>query len=120
MSSPSKIIDKVVSQDKKKQDKTLREFADAFINKLPQEDIDSVSSGELAEIIKQHWALGKARKKGDIKINVTDLTLTTKQGGRPKTVIDVVCDDMAFTINSVAAELTRRGYKMKQIGRAHV
>lgn len=87
-------------------------FSKAFLRKLPEEDIKGQSARDLSLVVSDLLLLKKRHKEGEIKVDVK-LRLTEKSGKpRSYTIICVVCDDMAFTINSIVSELTHRGYQM--------
>ena len=117
MPSHKDLLEKIIATDKTFQDKDIQSFAESFMSKLPEGDVSGMSSDEMAAVIKDHWELSKKRKLGEAKLEIklAQFSKNNSAKGRSKTrtatVISIVCDDMAFTINSIASELMRESFK---------
>ncbi len=88
---------------------------DAFAAHVPREDADMIDPQMLAETVRTHMAMAGARKPGAPAIEISLRTHDSDESWElGSTVIDIVNDDMAFLVDSVAALLTRK-YKLIHI-----
>jgi glutamate dehydrogenase len=87
-----------------------KDFVAKFFANASGEDLETMDVITLQRTARHHWDMMHARKKNKAQIRVHSPSLT--KGGWPlnRTIIDFVDDDMAFQIDSITAELTRRGY----------
>lgn len=76
-----------------------------FFAKVPAEDRILLSDADRKAVAKLHGGMAERRKgnKGLVEIAVMG------SGPKSRTVIDIVNDDMAFLVDSVAAEIVRHG-----------
>lgn len=86
----------------------LKTFASRFFARTDTSDLDLFTPEALTAILKRHWSWGKERKTGATVLNVA--TTAPHEGKTAWTAIDIIGDDMAFLIDSVAAEINRQGY----------
>ncbi len=85
------------------------EFVRQYFHWVPAQDLRDRDPSDLAGAVLGHWALTARRRPGEAKVRVLDPE-TEPQGWRsPYTVIEVVCDDMPFLVDSVTMELVREG-----------
>ena len=78
----------------------------ALAARVPREDLEQYDPELFAEMTVRHWNLARARKPGDRKFEVGSAVL--KGESYRKTVIDFVNDDMAFLVDSIAAEINKK------------
>jgi glutamate dehydrogenase len=78
----------------------------ALAARIPQEDLENYDPELFAEMVDSQWALAKSRKSADHKIRIVSTLL--KGHSYRKTVIDFVNDDMAFLVDSIAAEINKK------------
>ncbi|HRC26099.1 MAG TPA: NAD-glutamate dehydrogenase, partial [Alphaproteobacteria bacterium] len=87
----------------------LKSFAQTFVRHTGDADLEPFDARTLSDLIQTHWALAHKHKTGTALLALDTLP-TPKTGPIPGTTIDVVSDDMAFLVDSIAAEINRRGY----------
>lgn len=75
---------------------------------IPAEDAGHFDGELLAAVAETHWELAKKRGTGQANIQIYRPGLSG--AGARKTIIDVVSDDMAFIVDSVAAEVNKSNY----------
>ena len=85
--------------------KDLKTLLEVLFDKIDDNDLGYFEPTVLAEMAQNHWKMIKGTKKGhaDISIYCPELP----EAAIPKTVIDIVCDDLAFLVDSIAAEVNR-------------
>lgn len=82
-------------------------FFDRFFQDVPDGDIALMSPASIAQTIDSHWRMlqGVSPDKPAVRVYTPKPGKTDKR--LPHTVIDIVSDDMAFLVDSVAAEIGR-------------
>ncbi len=88
-----------------KPSKGLEEMLTLLYNKIDADDLEFFDPKILADMAVSHWSMSKTRKKGEpeLRIYCPDV-----EGGEcRKTIIDIVSDDLAFLVDSVAAEINK-------------
>ncbi len=78
----------------------------ALASRMPREDVEQFDPSLFAEMVVSHWNLAKTRKPGERKLRGVSALL--KGHSYRKTVIDLLNDDMAFLVDSVAAEINKK------------
>jgi len=93
----------------------MKDFAQNFLSKIPEEDLKQITAPVLAKTVETHWNLLK--DKNDDKPRVKIYTPTREEDGRSagRTIIDIVQDDMAFLIDSIVAEIVRHGQLIQML-----
>jgi glutamate dehydrogenase len=119
MSSPAKKI-RPSAQPKSakkliKGNKILDGFLKAFYQQVPAEDVVGWNAAELANIAHSmcDWAMD--RKKTEQKVRVVTPEISSHGASIPHTVIQIINDDMAFLVDSVAAELIFQGLTIETL-----
>ncbi len=109
------IIKKTLDLLPSKATATMKEFAEVFLAKIPEEDLKQIEPVVLAKTIESHWSLFK--DKDDNKPRVRIYTPTQDKDGwtAGRTIIDIVQDDMAFLIDSIVAEIVRHGQLIQML-----
>ncbi|MCB9990412.1 MAG: NAD-glutamate dehydrogenase [Rhodospirillales bacterium] len=92
----------------------LKKFLEKFYNSIPGEDRATVNPAVLAQVAQTHLKMSKDRKPGEPRIEIYTPPADEDGQSTGRTVIDLVNDDMAFLVDSVAAEITQH-YKMIHI-----
>ena len=83
----------------------LTKMMDILCGKISQEDMEFFDAQILAEMAISHWEMAKEREKGEPKLRI--YSPQTEDGEQRKTVIDIVSDDLAFLVDSVAADINK-------------
>ncbi|MGB4057917.1 MAG: NAD-glutamate dehydrogenase, partial [Alphaproteobacteria bacterium] len=78
----------------------------ALASRTPREDLAQIDAQLFAGMTTTHWDLAKNAKTAQRRMVVE--TLLPKGHSYRKTVIDLVNDDMAFLVDSVAAEINKQ------------
>ncbi len=68
-------------------------------------DIEFFDAQILVQMAKSHWDMAKKRSKEEPKLRI--YCPETDAGDYRKTIIDIVSDDLAFLVDSIAAEINR-------------
>ncbi|MFN3700542.1 MAG: NAD-glutamate dehydrogenase [Alphaproteobacteria bacterium] len=100
-----KFIDQALSDLPSKATNTHRDMLKILGSEITLNDIDIFDKNILLDAAKIHWELAKAREQGEPKIRIH--TPSVSGGNYHKTVIEVVSDDFAFLVDSVAAEVNK-------------
>ncbi len=88
-----------------KPSKSLVEMLDLLSKKISVEDLEFFDPKILSDMALSHWEMAKTRKKGEPELRIYCPNI---EGGEcRKTIIDIVSDDLAFLVDSVAAEINR-------------
>lgn len=83
------------------------EFFDRFYANASAEDLDAMGPLAVAKVAQEHWGFTKDRAPETPFVKVYTKEPAPGDTVLPRTAIDVVNDDMAFIIDSVAAEISR-------------
>ncbi len=78
----------------------------ALASRIPAEDLEQIDPDLFTDMVNAQWDLAKNRKSGERKISIK--TPLLKGHSYRKTVIDFVNDDMAFLVDSIAAEINKK------------
>ena len=89
----------------------LKEFLECFATSMPREDLEMMDPSMLALAAEKHLALSKKRKPGETQIEIFIPEKPSGGAAHPNTVIEIINDDMAFLVDSIAAEITHN-YKL--------
>ncbi len=83
----------------------LNKMLEILCGKMIEDDLEFFDPQLLAAMAMSHWEMAKERTKGepDLRIYCPD----TEEGKCRKTVIDIVSDDLAFLVDSVAADINK-------------
>ena len=89
----------------KKAPREAKEMLDLLCRKINSDDLEFFDPQILSNMAMSHWEMSKERKKGepDLRIYCPNL----EDGECRKTIIDIVSDDLAFLVDSVAAEINK-------------
>lgn len=90
---------------KKALSKPLKTIVGAVGQKIDESDHKFMNPEFLLDMAERHWDLTTARAKDTVQISGYVTAIGEKSGST--TIIDVVCDDYAFLVDSVAAEINR-------------
>ncbi len=75
---------------------------------INSEDLEFFDANILVNMAVSHWEMAKRRKKGEPELRVYCPTI--EDGECRKTIIDIVSDDLAFLVDSVAAEINKHNH----------
>lgn len=80
-------------------------FIRHFVDGVSEQDSGHFDEDVFRHMIDSHWTMARTRKAKASIVQVADVPL--KNSHRRKTVIDIVSDDIAFVVDSVAATLNK-------------
>lgn len=103
------IIKKTLSQLPSKAPAAMKDFAECFLAKVPEEDLKQIAPLTLAKTIESQWALFKDKNDNNARIRIYTPTQEKDGWTTDRTIIDIVQNDMAFLIDSIVAEIVRHG-----------
>lgn len=94
----------------KKNAKELKNFLRILYETVPPQDLKTMDSHIIAETAKIHWDLLHDCRESGARVHIHSPEITEEDDGViGTTYIDIVTDDMAFIVDSVAAEIARHG-----------
>ncbi|PCJ97859.1 MAG: glutamate dehydrogenase [Zetaproteobacteria bacterium] len=109
MSQKKKEFDFLVQQARKslpaKSPDGLVKMLEILCQKINEEDLEFFDSQILSEMAVSHWEMAKERGKGEPKLRIYSSIVEGRE--YRKTIIDIVSDDLAFLVDSIAAEINR-------------
>lgn len=85
----------------------LKNFIEEFFSKVPDDDIAMLEPRHIASMSQHQWDMANKRRQGEPSITIRTTRLKKGDADIGYTLIDIVNDDMAFLVDSVAAELAR-------------
>ena len=85
------------------------DFISAFYEHVLPADFALFSQEERARIASSIWALGATRRTGEVKVRVYNPSTLSDGWTVDHTVIEIICDDMPFLIDSITGTLQNRG-----------
>ncbi len=86
----------------------LKKMLDILGGKIIDDDLEFFDAQILSEMAISHWEMAREREKGEPKLRI--YSPEAEEGQRRKTVIDIVSDDLAFLVDSVAADINKHNY----------
>ena len=81
----------------------LKTMLDVLFHKISVEDMEFFDPLILANLAQTHWSMAKRRERGKPQLQI--YCFASEGGECRKTIIDIVSDDMAFLVDSVASEI---------------
>jgi glutamate dehydrogenase len=84
------------------------EFVRQYYHWVPAQDLRERSVSDLAGAVLGQWETLSRRQPGEFKVRVFNPDQGRDGWESPYTVIEIVCDDMPFLVDSVTMELSRR------------
>ena len=85
------------------------EFVRQFFHWVPPQDLRERDVDILAATVLGEWEMAARRMPGEAKVRV----FNPEAWGSAHTVVEVVCDDMPFLVDSVTMELGRQGHAIE-------
>jgi len=82
-------------------------FVRAYYHRAPAEDLRGREPIDLYGAALSHWAFGRGRERGEVRVRAYNPTFEPHGWQSPHTAIDIVTDDMPFIVDSVSMELSR-------------
>ncbi len=101
-----KYKEKIIKTFKGKDAALQKKVAEVMADTISDHDAKDFDENSFVAMIEAHWELVKARRPGEAAINISSHRVEGAK--RRKTVIDIVCDDMAFLVDSIAAAINGR------------
>ncbi len=86
----------------------LKHLLEELVEVMSEEDRDYFTPALLSKVAQSHWELSQDRKPGQPKLDM--YTVEDEESGARGTFIDIVSDDLAFLVDSVAAEVNRNSF----------
>lgn len=102
------LLKKALQALPEKTSKEQRRMLENLGARIMEDDLSLFNDVMLAEMSRSHWELAQKRENGHPKLRI--YCPVTKEKTPRKTVIDVVSDDMAFLIDSIAAEINKNNF----------
>ncbi len=99
------LIAKAVSSLSSSTPKDEKSFLKTITDQIAEQDLCFFSPELLAEMASTHYKLAKKQKPGKAQIRIYSPMIEGQT--RRKTIIDIVSDDLAFLVDSVAAEINK-------------
>ena len=87
-------------------------FLRQYYRWVPPEDIARRSEEELYGAALAHWKLARRRRAGETNLRVLNPSHDEDGWQSPRTVVQIVSDDMPFVVDSVTMELGREGHSI--------
>jgi glutamate dehydrogenase len=87
-------------------------FVRQYYRWVPAEDLARRSEDELYGAGVAHWRLARVRRPGETNLRVLNPTAERDGWQSPRTVAQIVSDDMPFIVDSVTIELGREGHSI--------
>jgi glutamate dehydrogenase len=87
-------------------------FVRQYYRWVPAEDLARRSEAELFGAAVAHWRLARVRRPGETKLRVLNPVAERDGWQSPRTVAQIVSDDMPFIVDSVTIELGREGHSI--------
>ena len=85
-------------------------FVRQYYHWVPPEDLADREPSDLYGAALAHWSLARERGRGEAKVRVYNPDRERDGWSSPRTVIQIVSDDMPFIVDSVTMGLARAGY----------
>ena len=108
----NKLVEKIIKDKVKKKDDELGRFIRRFYEHVSGAELDSINQEELFEKASDAFTFLQNFKGNKPKVEVFN---PPRQEKRPRTILKVLNKDMPFLVDSVTAELNRRGLKIHEI-----
>ncbi len=86
-------------------DKVYQAFVEGVHASIASQDEHHFDASLYSDMMESHWQLAQSRKDGETVIDIR--TPKIEGSSRRKTVIDIVGEDMAFVVDSVAAAINK-------------
>lgn len=86
--------------------KSLSKMLDVLCEKIVPEDLEFFNENILADMAQIHWDIATKRTIGKPEFEI--YSPIPKEGEHRKTILDFVSDDMAFLVDSIAAEINNK------------
>ena len=83
----------------------LKKMLTTLGEKINPDDVEFFDGDILSGMAASHWDMAKERHKGEPKLSIYCPSID--KGVCQKTIIDIVSDDLAFLVDSIAAEINR-------------
>jgi glutamate dehydrogenase len=103
------LLDRAAALDPDDRSGTLREFLHRYYRHVAAEDLVARSAEDVLAAPLAHRELAASRPQGTATVRVSTPETGDDHGLPPHSVVEVVCDDMPFLVDSVTAELSRHG-----------
>lgn len=83
--------------------KGVRKMLDVLCEKISEEDFEFFNARTLVDMAVAHWEMAQEKGKAEPKLRI--YSPVPEEGEHRKTIIEFVNDDMAFLVDSIAAEI---------------
>ncbi|MBU0859314.1 MAG: NAD-glutamate dehydrogenase, partial [Alphaproteobacteria bacterium] len=113
--SRAQIIKDTVKALPQQSSKAIQDFAHEFFARVPDDDLVSMTPSVMARVTADHWDMMHKREPGKAIIRTYTRAMGEGEGSLGHTIINIVNDDMAFLVDSVAAEIARHGRIINQL-----
>lgn len=112
MSHTSQALQRLLSEAREllpsKSNKAQVAMLNALCDKISEDDLEFFDPRTIVQMAETHWDMAKTYHKGEPQIKI--YPQVSEKGESRKTIIDFVGDDMAFLVDSIAAEINKSNY----------
>ena len=109
------VVDKLRKENKTPQGALCAEFARQFFATVALDDLREWTLDDLSAASHNFWSLIQKRKLGETKIRIYNPE-TSRDGWRTShTIIEVICDDMPFLVDTLRIVINRMGLALHLI-----
>lgn len=105
----------VDSVSSKKESQALKAFIKKYYHTVSTSDLLNKSSVELYELALSHWYFFQQRESSAAKIRVFNPKTEVSSSKSPHTVIEIVCDQMPFVLNSIRLNVLGMGVNIHSL-----
>ncbi|MCW8916854.1 MAG: NAD-glutamate dehydrogenase [Magnetovibrio sp.] len=114
----TKAVEQIQKDARKRVNKNERRYIDTYIaqyfNNLALDDLESIDVRALSGIGVNHLRSAQKRQCGDMIVEIYNPSVQEQGWELGHTVVEIVTDDMPFLVDSVTAEMNRRGLGVHQ------
>ncbi|MBL4613341.1 MAG: NAD-glutamate dehydrogenase [Magnetovibrio sp.] len=110
----SKVIESVLHTAmkglKKNERSQTHQFVSQYFSHLAIDDLEAMDPATLSGLACHHLASAAKRKSGEMIVNIFNPDERSEGWALGHTVVEIITDDMPFLVDSITAEINRRGF----------
>jgi glutamate dehydrogenase len=106
----TKVIDEIQQKLPGKSSKEIKAFVHYYYAFVAEDDLREQSITNLYGAVLSHWHFLQLRKPGEVKIRVFNPQYEQHGWQSKHTIIELVCNEMPFLVDSVRMALVEKGY----------
>lgn len=101
------VVDKLRKETNAAKDNLCAEFARQFFATVALDDLREWTIDDLSAVAVNFWSLIQTRKPGETKIRIYNPDVDQDGWRTPHTIIEVICDDMPFLVDTLRIVVNR-------------